>query len=222
MRHDLDRRRFIQRGIALASVTGAAGVASVASLQRAWANAPVLVPTPPVSEGPFYPRMIPADADNDLTRIRTSAASAASAARGTPLEVVGRLLNTRGEPIAGATIEIWQCDDSGTYHHVGYDSPNMDRGFQGFGATKTDADGRYRFRTIKPAAYPGRTPHIHYIVKPASGRGITSQMFVEGEPGNERDFLFRGVRDPKQRERLVMKLSGTTSLTGALDIVLRT
>lgn len=58
-------------------------------------------------------------------------------------------------------VEIWQCDAGGRYHHVGEPEQVLDAGFQGFGAVTTDAEGRYRFRTIKPVPYPGRTPHIH-------------------------------------------------------------
>jgi protocatechuate 3,4-dioxygenase, beta subunit len=178
------------------------------------AHASALTPTPRVSEGPFYPQSFPADVDNDLTRV----AGKNAAAKGTVLDVTGRVIDTSGKPIANTRIEIWQCDATGTYHHVGYEAG--DDNFQGFGATTTDADGRYRFRTIKPVAYPGRTPHIHYIVKPQNGKRLTSQMFIEGEAQNERDFLYRAVRDVKERERLVMKVSGGATLTGILDVVL--
>lgn len=178
------------------------------------AHASALTPTPRVSEGPFYPQTFPADVDNDLTRVTGKS----GVAKGTVLDVTGRVLDTSGKPIVNARIEIWQCDVTGTYHHVGYDAG--DENFQGFGATTTDAEGRYRFRTIKPVPYPGRTPHIHYIVKPQNGKRLTSQMFIEGEAQNERDFLYRAVRDGKERERLVMKLLGRDSLIGTLDVVL--
>lgn len=178
------------------------------------AHASALTPTPRVSEGPFYPQSFPADVDNDLTRV----AGKSGSAKGTVLDVTGRVLDTSGKPIANARIEIWQCDTTGTYHHVGYDAG--DENFQGFGATTTDAEGRYRFRTIKPVPYPGRTPHIHYIVKPPNGKRLTSQMFIEGEAQNERDFLYRAVRDAMARERLMLKLAGGEALTGVLDIVL--
>jgi protocatechuate 3,4-dioxygenase, beta subunit len=193
--------------------TGATAAALALGNVRS-AHASALTPTPRVSEGPFYPQSFPADVDNDLTRV----AGKSTAAKGTVLDVTGRVLDTSGKPMANARIEIWQCDATGTYHHVGYEAG--DDNFQGFGATTTDAEGRYRFRTIKPAPYPGRTPHIHYIVKPTAGKRLTSQMFIEGEALNERDFLYRAVRDGKERERLVMKVSGTQALTGVLDIVI--
>ena len=169
-------------------------------------------PTPSLTEGPFYPRTFPSDGDADLTKV----AGRAGRAQGTPLEMSGRLLDRTGRPLAGRRLEIWQCDATGLYHHVGEGEGDPD--FQGWGATTTDADGRYAFRTIKPAPYPGRTPHIHFTVAENRRRVLTSQAFIEGVPGNERDFLYRQLG---ARATLVtMKLSGGSALAGTLDIVL--
>jgi len=170
-------------------------------------------PTPRMTEGPFYPRTFPADVDADLTRV----AGRAGTARGTVLEVSGQVVDRSGRPRAGATVEIWQCDALGQYHHVG--EPEGDPDFQGFGKVATDAEGRYRFRTIRPVPYPGRTPHIHFTVVEAGKRRLTSQMFIEGEPGNERDGLYRHLgRDAKL---VTMRLEDAgAGLRGALDIVL--
>jgi protocatechuate 3,4-dioxygenase, beta subunit len=209
------RRQFI-------TLAGALGASAVFGSAR-FAHAAELTATPFITEGPFYPTAFPKDIDNDLTRI----ASQNKTASGTALELGGRILDTRGVPIANAKIEIWQCDAAGIYHHVGYDKPGMDEYFQGYGVTTTDAEGRYQFRTIKPVPYPSRTPHIHYIVTPSTGTGksvkaLTSQMFIEGEARNERDFLYRSTKDAKERERLMVKLSGSgDALKGTLDVVLR-
>jgi protocatechuate 3,4-dioxygenase, beta subunit len=209
------RRQFI-------TLAGALGAGTVFGGVR-FAHAADLTATPFITEGPFYPTAFPKDIDNDLTRV----AGRSKTASGTALELGGRILDTRGAPMANAKIEIWQCDASGTYHHVGYDKPGMDEHFQGYGVATTDAEGRYQFRTIKPVPYPGRTPHIHYIVTPSRGneknaKALTSQMFIEGEAQNERDFLYRSAKDAKVRERLMVKLSGSgEALKGALDIVLR-
>lgn len=207
-------------------MAGAIGASTLFGGVR-FAHAAELTATPFIAEGPFYPTAFPKDIDNDLTRI----AGQNKPASGTALELGGRILDTRGAPMANAKIEIWQCDASGTYHHVGYNRPGMDEQFQGYGVATTDADGRYQFRTIKPVPYPGRTPHIHYIVTPSRGggkdsgknaRALTSQMFIEGEAQHERDFLYRSTKDAKERERLMVKLSGSgEALKGALDIVLR-
>jgi protocatechuate 3,4-dioxygenase, beta subunit len=194
----------------------AAMVGAGATVPFLGSRAHALTPTPRSTEGPFYPRRLPADIDNDLTRI----GGKSGVAKGNLLVFGGRLLDTRGAPVTNARIEIWQCDVTGHYHHVGYDSRNIDEHFQGFGIANTDAEGRYQFRTIKPAAYPGRTAHIHYIVKTPRGVALTSQMLFEGEPGNENDFVFRAARDSNERERLLMKLSGGKELNGVMDIVI--
>jgi len=172
------------------------------------------MPTPRMTEGPFYPRTFPQDIDGDLTQLK----GAARGAEGTPLEVTGRVLDRSGRPRAGTRVEIWQCDAFGQYHHVGEPAGSGDPNFQGFGAVTTDAEGRYAFRTIKPVPYPGRTPHIHFTVEEGGRRRLTSQMFVEGEPGNERDGIYRHLG--ADAKRVTMKLAGAgKGLAGSLDIV---
>ena len=170
-------------------------------------------PTPRMTEGPFYPNTFPKDIDADLTRV----AGRAGAAQGTLLEVTGRVLDRSGRPRANARVEIWQCDAQGQYHHVG--GPEGDENFQGFGVTTTDAQGRYAFRTIKPVPYPGRTPHIHFTVLADNRRRLTSQMFIEGEPGNARDGLYRSLGTEAKLVTLKLENAGA-ALKGALDIVL--
>ena len=191
------------------------GAAAVAPLVPTPALADDRPPTPSMTEGPFYPRRLPADADADLTRV----AGRPQRASGTPLEVTGRVVDRAGRPRASARVEIWQCDALGNYHLVGEPESTLDPNFQGFGAVATDGDGRYAFRTIRPVPYSGRTPHIHFTVLENGRRRLTSQMFVEGDPGNERDGLYRWLgRDAKL---VTMKLeSAGEGLKGALDIVL--
>jgi protocatechuate 3,4-dioxygenase beta subunit len=191
---------------------GAAALAPLASTPFAAEERPF---TPRMTEGPFYPRSFPADTDADLTRI----AGSERVAEGTILDVSGRVLDRSGRPRAGARVEIWQCDAFGQYHHVGEPAGSGDPSFQGFGAMQTDAEGRYAFRTIRPVPYPGRTPHIHFTVAEEGRRRLTSQMFIEGEPRNERDGIYR---DLGREARLVtLRLAGgDKGLTGTLDIVL--
>ncbi len=159
-----------------------------------------LVPTPSATEGPFYPQSFPLDADSDLVQV----AGRSGHARGQVAYLAGRLVNADGKPIAGAQVEIWQCDAGGIYHHVGSASRGADPDFQGYGKTTTAADGAFRFRTIKPVPYPGRTPHIHVIVAGQGLPKLTTQLYNAGEPRNERDFLYRAIA-PAARDSVTMK-----------------
>ena len=181
------------------------------------------VPTPPQTEGPFYPAGLPADSDNDLVQVRGQQARA----MGEVLHLEGRVIGVDGRPLAGTLIEIWQCDARGLYDHPR--QPGRDRrdaAFQGYGRMLADADGRYSFRTLKPVPYPGRAPHIHLKTATSDGRRLTRQLYIAGDPMNERDGVFRAaVRQPGQRQRIEMKLAPAPGVeAGALatemDIVI--
>jgi len=135
-----------------------------------------LVPTPAQTEGPFYPRTIPAERDGDLTRV----AGRAEVAQGTILYLSGTVAGTDGAPLKGAVVELWQCDAFGTYHHVG-ESGRQDARFQGYGVVTTDSDGRYAFKTIRPVPYPGRTPHLHLKLAHPDAKPLTTQLYVAGD-----------------------------------------
>ena len=145
--------------------------------------------TPSQTEGPFYPVTLPSDTDNDLLRN-----GALNYAAGEPTWVEGTVADLDGKPLSGAFVEIWQCDQAGHYHHPG-DGDRADRAFQGFGRIAVDAQGRYRFRTIRPVPYTGRTPHIHVKVKLGPRDLLTTQLYVAGAPGNARDFLWRNLSE---------------------------
>ncbi|MDF2763716.1 MAG: hypothetical protein K0S81_710 [Rhodospirillales bacterium] len=178
-----------------------------------------LIPTPAQSEGPFYPVELPPETDWDLLRM-----VGARPALGTVTYVEGRILDLAGRPVPGTRVEIWQCDATGRYHHPGDARGPVDEGFQGFGRVVTAEEGAYRFRTIRPVAYPGRTPHIHFAVTAPGARRFITQMYVEGEPGNERDFLLNSVRDAQARAKLIVALTPVAAepdaLRGRFDIVL--
>jgi protocatechuate 3,4-dioxygenase beta subunit len=172
--------------------------------------------------GPFYPVTLPRDSDNDLIQVAGNDA----AAKGTVTYLAGRVLDVDGRPVAGARVEIWQCDANGRYHNVRDDRADqpIDENFQGYGQTLTGESGGYRFRTIRPVPYPGRTPHIHFAVSGAGLSRFTTQMYVAGEPLNHRDGVLMGIRDPAARARLIVPLrppeAEPAALAGTFDIVL--
>jgi len=180
------RRRVLQLA------TGAALVGAPAVWRAAAAQSRPLRPTPSQTEGPFYPLDIPDDHDADLLRHGTLVTT-----RGVPATVDGSVVDLDGRAVRGAVVEIWQCDVDGVYNHPG-DPRRHDPAFQGFGRTAVDADGRWRFRTLRPVPYGGRTPHIHVKVRLGRRELLTTQLYVEGDPGNERDFLWRRLRDDER------------------------
>ena len=156
-------------------------------------------PTPPQGRGPFYPVEAPADRDHDLTRVP----GREGRAEGEITDLEGRVLDRNGNPLSGLRVEIWQCDANGRYRHPRDPrSADPDPNFQGFGHTFTDAEGHYRFRTIRPVPYPGRTPHIHAAIFGSGKRPFVTQVYVKGERSNAEDFLFQRV-DPELRPLLL-------------------
>jgi protocatechuate 3,4-dioxygenase, beta subunit len=206
------RRKFLTRtalGLTFFTVPGA--------------YAEQLIRTPKQTEGPFYPDRLPLDTDNDLLVIN----DATTPAVGEVTYVSGRLLGPDGEPIRNATIEIWQCDASGVYLHSksGGTVEKKDKNFQGFGRFITGSTGEYVFRTIKPVPYTGRTPHIHYAVKMKGREKWTTQCYIKGHPGNEKDGLWKGIKDEKQREAVTVDFTplagaGAGELAAKFDLVM--
>jgi protocatechuate 3,4-dioxygenase beta subunit len=206
-----NRRGFLKRmawGTALFAVPGA--------------FAEHLTLPPAQTEGPFYPDKLPLDTDNDLLIINDTITPAV----GEVTWLDGRILDSRGDPIRNATVEIWQCDGTGVYLHTRDSAQKKpDKNFQGFGRFVTGSDGRYLFRTIKPVPYPGRTPHIHFAVKMKGREKFVTQCYIKGEPRNEKDGIWRSVEDPKQREAITVDFaplptSNVGELTAHFDIIL--
>lgn len=173
-------------------------------------------PTPSQTEGPFYPVALPADTDADLLRNGTRRYTA-----GEPATVAGTLADPDGRPLAGAQVEIWQCDAAGHYHHPG-DGGRADPSFQGFGRVRADAQGRWQFRTIRPVPYSGRTPHIHVKVRSGARDLLTTQLYVEGDPGNARDGLWRSL-SPQDRAAVTVPFRrGVDGVAAEFPIVIAT
>jgi protocatechuate 3,4-dioxygenase beta subunit len=169
-----------RRGFLLTTGTLAAGGLSLDVFAREL-GAQELAPTPACeardaptvqqTEGPFFKPRSPQRGD-----LRDAGAG------GVPIELTGFVLTRRCQPVAGALVDLWHADHKGDYDNGGF----RFRGHQ-----FTDAGGRYRFRTIRPAVYSGRTAHYHVKVQQAGGRILTTQLYFPNEPANRRDSLFR-------------------------------
>jgi protocatechuate 3,4-dioxygenase beta subunit len=181
-----------------------------------------LVRTPLQTEGPFYPNKLPLDTDNDLLIINDKLTPAV----GEITHLTGRILDAKGQPLKNAMVEIWQVDNNGAYLHTGSDNAaKRDANFQGFGRFLTGSTGEYYFRTIKPVPYPGRTPHIHFMVKHKGKKLFTTQCYVKGHEGNARDGILNSIRDPKAKESIIVDFkpimeSKLGELAAKFDIVL--
>lgn len=207
--------RFLKR---LSGPLAKFAMAALLSSHAASAIAEETLPTPAQPKGPFYPQALPDERDNDLASV------AGRAAEGQPITIVGRIYSRGSKPIPGAKVEIWQTNARGRYHHKrDASAASWDPGFQGWGETRTGADGSYRFRTIKPVAYGGRAPHVHFAVSTPGGRTFYTQMYLEGTPENARDFLFAELSEA-QRSRLATRLeppaSGAAEASARFDIVI--
>ena len=209
--HASSRRRFLSAmaaGGAFWTVPGA----FAAALQS----------TPAQTEGPFYPDRLPLDTDNDLNVLN----DAATPALGTVTYLSGRVMDIRGRPIRNAVVEIWQADHHGVYLHRGSaGAERRDPHFQGYGRFLTGSNGEYLFRTIKPVAYPGRTPHIHVAVKSPGREKLTTQCYIRGEKGNATDGVLKGIRDERARNSVIvafdpLKGSKAGELAARFDLVL--
>ena len=211
------RRSMLKYGISIGMLplTGAAYSKSASAKSTA---------TPTQTEGPFYPVHQQVDKDADLTRIQGSSRRA----RGTIINVVGRVLTPNGKPLQNATVEIWQANANGRYQHFRDPNPaEQDPDFQGWGITKSDEQGFYRFLTIIPGAYPAgpgwmRPPHIHFKIAIQNYQTLTTQMYFPGNNYNASDLILQSLSDDEQQlviSKQVDELDGVNSYK--FDIVLR-
>lgn len=197
---------------------------SAAALMTRGVFAEELTRTAAQTEGPFYPDKLPLDTDNDLLVINDGITPAV----GEVTYLTGKILDAKGNPLKNAVVEIWQCDANGVYLHSEDSAPKkdkQDKHFQGFGRFLTGASGEYLFRTIKPVPYVPRTPHIHFKVKRGGKELLTTQCYIKGHPGNQRDIVLRGLRDEKALASLMVdfkpiKDSKIGELAANFDIVL--
>jgi len=220
MKREIIHRRFLPSHDRRAFLRQFAIGAAFFTVPGAFAEALTL--TPRQTEGPFYPDKLPLDTDNDLLAIN----DAITPAVGEVTWLSGRILDARGEPIRNALVEIWQCDNGGAYlHSKTGNADKKDKNFQGFGRFLTGSTGEYLFRTIKPVPYPGRTPHIHFAIKMKGKKELITQCYIKGHPGNEKDGIWKGIKDAKQRESVTvdftpLKNSHAGELAAKFDVVM--
>ena len=168
------------------------------------------VPYPEQTEGPFYPVTEQDDKDTDLTHIEGHEGRAT----GDVIQVRGRVFDTDGNALDGATVDIWQANHHGRYSHPDDPNPNpLDPDFQGWGIMQTDSAGGYGFKTIKPGHYKigprtTRCRHIHFKVSHPERQALTTQMYFEGDPMMKDDIVMNGTPE-ELRHLLIARQTGT-------------
>lgn len=200
------------------------------TLRRAPSQPLILLPhTLSETTGPVFGHVAVSETDSDLTRHH------AGEPLGERIIVSGRVLDEDGRPVPHTLIEIWQANAAGRYVHVKDQHPApLDPNFTGAGRCLTDAEGRYRFVTIKPGAYPWRNhhnawrpAHIHFsLFGPSFLSRVITQMYFPGDPLFPFDPIFQSIPEERARNRLISRFDlDTTQPEWALgyrfDIVLR-
>lgn len=184
--------------------------------------------TPAQTEGPFYPIHEQDDKDPDLTQVK----GRTERAKGDVIYVRGQVLDDQNNPVADALVDVWQANTHGRYDHEKDPNPApLDKNFQGWAQIRTDKQGHYRFKTIKPGSYPvneewSRPPHIHFKVSKRGYHELTTQMYFPDEELNDKDGI---LQDTPEEDREKLFIAFTESMTddelgskrGVFNIVLR-
>ena len=180
----MSRRALVGAGLASAGIIAATGA-------RAVQGRPLTAESP---MGPFFPLDVPADSDADLTMIKGHSKRAS----GQVIEVTGRILDQKGNPITGARLDLWQANAKGRYAHPADPAVMpLDPDFQGYASIVSDVRGEWRIVTIKPGSYDSpignRPPHIHFDVRGKSHRNVAQLYFPEDAEGNAKDRLYKAL-----------------------------
>jgi protocatechuate 3,4-dioxygenase beta subunit len=179
--------------------------------------------------GPVYGHRSVGELDHDLTRQHDGEPI------GQRIIVTGRVLDSDGRPVRHALVEVWQANAAGRYVHVADQHPApLDPNFTGAGRCLTDDEGRYRFVTIRPGAYPWRNhhnawrpAHIHFsFFGPSLTSRLVAQMYFPGDPLMDQDPILQSIPEPRGRDRLVSRPDMETTvpewaLGYRWDVVLR-
>ena len=193
----MDRRNFLKHGV----IGGAAFFLASSALAE---FLPMLNPTPREIEGPFYPVLAQKDKDFDLTQVEGKQ----GVAKGKTIIIQGQVLDTAGKPVEDVMVDLWQANAAGRYRHP--QDPNkapLDPNFQGWAIVPSGKEGRFRFKTVEPGAYPAskrwtRPPHIHFKVSKRGYSELITQMYFPGNQLNDSDRLLR--RKSKEERKLMI------------------
>jgi protocatechuate 3,4-dioxygenase beta subunit len=182
IKYHMSRRTFAGASLASAGLV-------LSSSARAFADK---VPTAESALGPFYPIARPTDADMDLTWVKGHD----KRALGQVIEISGRVFDVKGNPVPGATLELWQANAAGRYDHPSDPAvAPLDPNFQGYANIRSDSKGEWRLVTIKPGGYDSpighRPPHIHFDFRSEKSRNIAQLYFPEEADGNAKDTLYK-------------------------------
>lgn len=181
------RSRAGHKGLTRRALSRHLGLAAGATWMSAGLARAAIPATPSQVEGPFHPITEQADTDTDLCMIEGHT----EPALGEQILVRGQVTDRDGQPLQDALVDVWQANHHGRYSHP--EDPNtapLDPNFQGWALIRTDAAGRYGFKTIKPGAYPlnflggdgWRCRHIHFQVSKPGSKTLTTQMYFQGDP----------------------------------------
>lgn len=205
-----NRRHFIKRSVVGAGLAAISGTALSAQV------------TPDEIKGPFYPVTPQKDQDFDLTHIQGKT----DQALGQLVVIEGRVLDTSGQPIENATVDIWQANAAGRYNHPHDDNPApLDPNFQGWAIVQSGQQGAFKFKTIIPGAYPvsaewTRPPHIHFKVSKSGYEELVTQMYFPDHALNPVDKLLLR-KSAAEQTMMIAQPTGGQPDTLRYDIVLQ-
>jgi protocatechuate 3,4-dioxygenase beta subunit len=188
----MNRRNFIKAG-----AVGVVGITSHMAHSKS-------LPTPAEGEGPFYPVVGQKDKDFDLTKIAGNELESL----GKHIFIRGAVFDTEGNPVEGATVDLWQANAAGRYSHPHDTNPApLDDNFQGWAIVPSGKDGEFRFKTVLPGPYPvgggwSRPPHIHFKVTKKGYVELTTQMYFPDQALNQSDRLLQ--RKSKEEQKLMI------------------
>jgi protocatechuate 3,4-dioxygenase, beta subunit len=197
----MNRRNLLKMGMASAGTLLALNPKALAQVSEACG----IGLTPKQTKGPFYPVFDQVDKDADLIFVKGKS----EPARGEIVIVEGAVTDDACVPVAGVLVEIWQACATGRYNHPS--DPNtaeLDPNFQYWGKSVTDANGKYRFRTLIPGSYQAdknwrRPPHIHFKVSRLGYRELITQMYFKGDELNDVDLILQDLDHEDQNKVIV-------------------